>query len=350
MSLSRLLKSSTAACLYRSGALSLHRSFLERGRGIVLMYHRVNDHTDPFFPSLPVSVFAQQLDYLVRHYRVEPLESVVEWVTSGAAGKPRVALTIDDGYPDTFECMMPELAKRGLSATLFLSTSPVETGDVLWTERLRWAFKHATRARVDLSAVGLGLSELGAVQERLPLLRRLLSGLKERQPSVIEEVSSRLAHELRPDGPLPRTLTWDRVKEMSESGCFAVGAHTHRHYLLSRLDDAELEREIRTSAELIRSRLARPVRLFCYPNGRSRDYDARSFPILRSLGVRYAVSAESGFVRPASPPLELPRIYTSEKSLPLFAARLAGIGGLSRMGGREESSLSRSNGRLEARG
>jgi len=240
-----------------------------------------------------------------------------------------VALTIDDGYPDTFEHMRPELERRGLQATLFLSTLPVETGHPLWTDRLRHALKHATRRALDLSSHGLEVGELGSAPQRLGALRYLLEEMKHRGPAVIEEVSSSIEEQLRPQGPELRTLTWAQVRAMSSSGTFAVGAHTHRHYLLSELDDSQVEAEIRTSAELIERRVG-PVRTFCYPNGRARDYDQRAVNVLRSMGIRYAVVAESGFIGPASEPLELPRIATSERNLALFAARLAGIGGLTK--------------------
>jgi len=84
MSLSRRLKAATAGCLYRSGALDFYTRMHPPGRGIALMYHRVNDLEDPFFPSLPVSAFARQLDYLIRRYQVVPLEQMAEWAASGA--------------------------------------------------------------------------------------------------------------------------------------------------------------------------------------------------------------------------------------------------------------------------
>jgi hypothetical protein len=173
------------------------------------MYHRVNDVEDPFFPSLPVSTFARQLDYLERHYRVEPLERVVEWAASGEKGAPRVALTIDDGYPDTFEHMLPELKRRGLTATLFLSTLPVETGRPLWTDRLRHSLKHATRDSLDLSAHGLETQALGTAAERLRVLRFLLDEMKHRTPDFIEEAVRRqeqLRLEARPGPPGARDV------------------------------------------------------------------------------------------------------------------------------------------------
>ena len=124
MAVSRSVKRAVAWSLWRSGALSLHRARFERGRAILLYYHRVNDEGDPFFPATPVKRFTDQLDYLTRRYSIEPLESVLDWLDGGALGRPRIAVTIDDGYPDTHDVLLPLLERHGVPATLFLSTSP----------------------------------------------------------------------------------------------------------------------------------------------------------------------------------------------------------------------------------
>jgi peptidoglycan/xylan/chitin deacetylase (PgdA/CDA1 family) len=95
--------------------------------------------------------------------------------------------------------------------------------------------------------------------------------------------------------------------------------------MLSRLDEAEQEREIRTSVQLIEGRTGRPVTTFAYPNGEPDDYDGRTVAILRRLGLRGAVTCRHGLARPGQDPFQLPRLYTSEPSLALFAARLAGL-------------------------
>jgi hypothetical protein len=41
--------------------------------------------------------------------------------------------------------------------------------------------------------------------------------------------------------------------------------------------------------------------------------------------VEWACTTTPGFANSASAPLELPRVYTSMDSLPLFACRLAGL-------------------------
>ncbi len=319
------VKRALAWGLLRSGALRVHRSRFEMGRAILLLYHRINDEGDPFFPSLPRSVFAAQLDYLASRYRVQPLDDVVAWLAEGAEGPPRVAFTIDDGYPDTLEIAVPELERRGLPATLFLTTGPPESAEPVWTDRIRWILKHATAPTLARPDLGVNPSSLERPSDRLDLLKRLLRLLKALPAPDVDRALAALETALAPDGPPLRLLSWDQVRRVAAAGV-TLGAHTHRHYMLSRLDDRRQQDEVATSIRLIRERTGACVSGFAYPNGEHSDYDQRSIAVLRRLGLRYAVTCRHALARASSDPFQLPRLYTNERSLALFATRLAGLG------------------------
>lgn len=312
MTVESRLKEAVAFGLLQSGVMSLRRPHFEKNRAIILVYHRINDANDPFFPALPRKLFAAQLDYLAGRYLVQPYDEVVAWLAEGAIGPPRVAITIDDGYPDTLEVVLPELARRALPATLFLSTAPPETGEPLWTDRTRWIVKHAR-------------AELGSEAQRLDHLSSVLRRLKAMGPADVDRAVAELESELRPEGPELRLLSWDDVRHLQQNNVH-LGAHTHRHYMVSRLDDATLADEIGRSVRLIENRVGVEVHSFAYPNGRPEDYDARAIAVMRDLGLRSATTCRHGLARPTDDPFQLPRLYTQEPSLPLFAARLAGFG------------------------
>lgn len=317
------IKRAVAWALFHSGAVRL-QSRLARGRAILLLYHRVNDEADPFFPALPRRVFAAQLDYVAARYRVRPLEDVATWLAAGAPGLPCLAITVDDGYPDTLEVVLPELERRGLPATLLLSTGPPETGAPLWIDQVRWALKHARRRVLEAPALGLRVP-ITATADRLAALGPLLRRLKALGPVAIDRALKEILAALEPEGPALRVLTWDEVRRMA-TGPIRIGAHTHRHYMLSRLDDSALEDEVGTSVRLIAERVGTCARSFAYPNGEACDYDARAGAVLRRLGLQCAVTSRHGLACPDHDPFQLPRLYTSEPSLALFAARLAGLG------------------------
>ena len=324
MNVTSSFKRAAAWGLVHSGALSLHRSLTRRKKAILLMYHRVNDRRDPFFPALPVKTFSAQLEYLASRYRVEPLESVLEWLHEGGSGPPRVAITVDDGYPDTHSSVLPELERLGIPATVFLATSPPETGRALWTDRTRHMVKQATSKRLSLPSLGLENTPLETDADKLTLIKRLLRGMKRFGPVKIGETLLRLTRDLKPRGPEPDVLTWSQVRRMVQGPVF-LGAHTHNHYMVSRLDSEEIVAEVETSMRLIRERAGVVATSFAYPNGEPDDYDRRSIEVLRRLGLTSAVTTVNGFARPHQDPYELPRLYTTEPFIPLFAARLEGF-------------------------
>jgi len=125
-------------------------------------------------------------------------------------------------------------------------------------------------------------------------------------------------------GPPLRVLDWAGVRRLS-GGAVSLGAHTHRHFILSHLTDTELESEIATSVELIERRTGVLPTSFAYPNGEAADYDARALAVLRRLRFRSALTTRHALARPAHDPLQLPRIPTRAPSIALFAARLAGL-------------------------
>jgi peptidoglycan/xylan/chitin deacetylase (PgdA/CDA1 family) len=318
----------------RAAALGLHRSGLVRalGRhrhdrvGIILMYHRVNDDADPFFPALDVASFEEQLDHVRATYQVDTLDGLARWLRDGPPGPPRAALTIDDGYADTHAVVLPRLRARGLPATLFLATAPSEEGRLLWLDRLRALLKLTPAPVLELPERGLGPWPLESAGDRLTALGRIAGRLKRAGRAEVEDVTGELWRRLDGDGigSAPVPLSWEQVREL-DAGGVEVGGHTHRHYVLSHLDRDEARQEIARSLDLVRERVGRVASGFACPNGTAADYTSETLDVLRELGVTWACTTSPGFATESSAPLELPRVYTSMDSLPLFACRLAGL-------------------------
>lgn len=93
----------------------------------VLAYHTVGAGIDSPV-DLPPALFLSQLDELAELAEVVPLAEGVARVAAGedAGHRPLVALTFDDAYRNFAERAWPELARRGLPATLFVPVGFVE--------------------------------------------------------------------------------------------------------------------------------------------------------------------------------------------------------------------------------
>jgi len=87
-----------------------------------VVYHRINNDGDPFFPSVQWKRFRAQIEFLARNFPIISLDQI----SKGELGRYRngyyVAITFDDGYRDNFLWAFPLLKKLGVSATVFLAT------------------------------------------------------------------------------------------------------------------------------------------------------------------------------------------------------------------------------------
>lgn len=329
----QVVRRAIAAAIHHSGLLSAAFVRRQHGTAVVVMYHRVNDDHDPFFPGLPTAMFERQVAFLAQTYRMETISDLQRWLAAGAPGPARAAVTIDDGTVDTHSVALPILRAHGVPATLFLATAPPELGEPLWLDRLRHLLKRTPQVVLQSTSLGLGPLSLASIEDRLHALRLLSSRLKAGDATVVTEAMDELSDSLGGTalGAGPATLTWDQVREMSDAG-IEIGAHTHRHYIASRLAASDCWAEIQTSADLIRRRVGVEVGSFAYPNGTPQDYTPETKAILAAMGFRVAVSTRYGFATPQDDPLDLPRLYSATGTLSQFACRMAGLGSSARPG------------------
>lgn len=95
----------------------------------ILIYHQIGAGMGRQM-EVTRSAFADQLDWLVSHGSVVPLEEAI--AQRGRTGDERsFVLTFDDGYDDFYRFGYPELVKRDLPFALYLTTHPVESREPL---------------------------------------------------------------------------------------------------------------------------------------------------------------------------------------------------------------------------
>jgi len=92
-----------------------------------------------------------------------------------------------------------------------------------------------------------------------------------------------------PATPL-RTITRDQVLEMRDAG-IAIASHSHAHLDLTMLTDDEVERDLRTSREVLEDVLHEPVPFLAYPRGRHDDHVRRA---AERAGFTHAFSLPEG--------------------------------------------------------
>lgn len=99
----------------------------------VLMYHNVTDYAEPSYRSIRVKDFRRQMYYLKKKCEVISMGDLVRIYKSGQAlpktNKPRVVITLDDGFRDNYINAFPVLKEFGLPAAFFVVSKLIHWGD-----------------------------------------------------------------------------------------------------------------------------------------------------------------------------------------------------------------------------
>jgi peptidoglycan/xylan/chitin deacetylase (PgdA/CDA1 family) len=300
VSLRRLVKSMTGAGMRYSGVIWLLRRTLPRQRRLkILAYHRIsNQRFDPLLMNLPVPMFEAQLQYLRRHYLPVSLDEAVAALSAGCTLPPEtVVLTFDDGYRDNYINAFPLLKKYQMRATVFLTAGAIDTGDMLWYDRVAAIIRAGDRTMVDLRDFGFTAYPLNTIEEKARAIRRITSRMKYRLPAERQALIAALARQLQVDAlvqdPDAALLTWDEIREMQRGGV-SFGSHGMHHTILTVMSAAEAVAEIRSAKQLIEEKLQTPVEYFAYPNGHGEDFNDQVKDHARSIGYRAACALEIG--------------------------------------------------------
>ncbi len=262
----------------------------------ILSYHGVCDDSlagEAWVPKHFVtrSAFERQLIYLRKHTTPVSLSEAVAKLRNGTIPDRAVVLTFDDGYANNLHHVLPLLKKYDVPATIFVSTSYVESGELFPFDKLR--------------LIKLMKQNYSGDLKLLPNYKRCrLDEVR----SVLETIwpaaeSSLTDHQFETLRPLCR-------EEFDRLNCdlVSIGAHSHMHCILRNESRDRRADEIATSVSLIRQWTGKDECLFSYPNGQQDDYDEMDKQELRRLRVSVAVNGVSGINRFGSDPLDLKRL------------------------------------------
>ena len=257
----RPLKGVAGKLLYESRLYSP----LWRDRAVIALFHRIDDRYPSSQITCSTTLFRQFCDFFARHFHVVPLTTLLERLATGADISRHLAITFDDGYRDNFTAAAPELRKRNLPATFFLTTDFIGTDVTPW-----WDVEHGIQAE---------------------------------------------------------WMTWDDARALHAQG-FELGAHTCTHADCGCISGADARREIGGAKSRLEQEIGAPVRHFAFPYGGPERITEANRALVREAGFESCFSAHGGIVAPGDSPFRLCRMpvnswYTSPYQLGFEATRVA---------------------------
>ncbi len=297
-------------------------------RGAVMMYHRIADEAhDPWSICVAPDQFDQHM--LLLRKRAEPgdLAAVAADRSLTRAGRPRVAVTFDDGYRDNILTALPILERHQIPATVFVVSGAVGSPREFWWDELERYILHAATLpdALELKAGGQPRRWTLTVEAQADAApgwdaeTGAKPGSREQLFLELWELLVRLGDEDR-DDVLARLRIWSGVSEAAAPGrlpigadelarlaahpLIEIGAHTEGHVSLPQREPAERRRQIEASQNALESVIGRPVRRFSFPFGRR---DAISDGVVRAR-FDLACTSRPAALTPFSSPFALPRI------------------------------------------
>ncbi len=110
-------------------------------------------------------------------------------------------------------------------------------------------------------------------------------------------------------------ITWDQLKQVVKDGLVTVEAHTVTHPVdLTKLEDAQLHRELFESKAILEKKLGITVNYFAYPTG---NRDERVVALAKEAGYRMAFTMGEGYAGESTDILQLNRFGQSNLKLAL---------------------------------
>jgi peptidoglycan/xylan/chitin deacetylase (PgdA/CDA1 family) len=275
-----------------SGAARLHR----RSQAVVFCYHNVipdalaNQVGDPAI-HLPVSSFAEQLDWITRSFTVIPIGELATRLRQGASVSGLAALTFDDGYYGVMHHAIPLMRGAGVSFALFPVVEAASQRRPFWWD----LFPDLTSEQRD----------------------RFLSELKGDFKAI--EPFSEASRDLPTDAI---GADWATLRRVAGADC-TIGVHTVTHRNLSMLTESEIAWELNESRERIAAELGVTPTVVAYPYG---FRDPKVLKVTEAQGFEAGCTLSFNLIRQGNSTFDIPRInIPAGIPMPNFACWSSGL-------------------------
>lgn len=285
---------------------------------VVLMYHDICEDDDNFTSWLRVKESSFKLQMLqlreIGNF-VRPSDLYKNAILS--KGCLNFLITFDDGFHNQYELGLPVLEKFDIPALFFISTENVESGDLFWFDRIITPIQTQRINSLELGHLGLRKYEFLASEgaKRWIDIDALLEDIKVRGDSrhldikeILEYFDNNFGGVVRNVIQKCRPLTCDEISKMKASKLCYFGSHSHRHEILTYLNDNDIRTNLVKSKEYLERLSGQCITHFAYPNGKM---DTRVAALCQASGYDYGFTTTSGLARNNTDRMHIPRISVS---------------------------------------
>lgn len=252
------------------------------------------------YNGLDEQLLEQCLAYATKkNYRFIALDTLIaEALANNSKPQPTICFTLDDGYTDQAERLLPLLLHYKAAPSLFVITDFIDNKLWPWDAKLTYALWHSPLSRVELRIGLQHLSlDLSSTEKRMAARRTAMQALKQLDPALHTETLLAIAASCKISLPLlpPEEfspVSWHSLRKLEAQGV-RIGSHSQSHLIFNSASDSTIRAELMHSKQRLAAELQNPSSVFCYPLGMRQDFSERHIPLVQAAGYCAAISTIS---------------------------------------------------------
>lgn len=231
--------------------------FLRRYNKKILVYHNINDSTNPFIHGMNITTshkaFEQHMIFLAKHYTVVDLETIIVDIEKKKKTQRLVSITFDDGYVSFLDNAYPILNRFRYPSTVFIIGKCISPPIHMWSnvicyllnqneQSIRTTYRNISKYVNANVRDNADIKPLLSTSSLLEFTRNSTDIAKVLKPTGIEWLIRNIEDQV--DIPkIKLYLTVDECKKLSGNGV-DFGNHSYSHYDFSYLTIDDIEHEI----------------------------------------------------------------------------------------------------------
>ena len=286
--------------LLASSRLNTLMNFIVGHYVTIYMIHRPQPQ-DGAYEGLPPALLEECIIYAQKNgFEFASIDEILVDAMSGRKRKhPTICFTLDDGYQDQLDQLLPVLLTHNCKPTLFTIVDMIDGVIWPWDAKLSYAVWSSTQVHASFqfnnTVFNLALDNPVARTHSRRQLTRFAKTLKPDQLDKFSQIAlSSLA--FTPQTTIPSSYlpaSWDSLRSAEQQG-LRIGSHACSHQVFTVLSNAEINTELERANNRLIKELKAPSRIFCYPSGTINDYSTKHIQLVQAQGYIGALTSTSG--------------------------------------------------------
>ncbi len=296
--------------------------------GAILMLHRVDSpDNNGIWWNQHLRISPKTLEEMIsyarkRNCKFVSLDEMADALTDKKRHRRMIAITLDDGYRDNYTNGWSVFSNTRTPFTIFICTKMVKGEMLYWWEILEQLVLHH-----DSITLNDGRSFSCSTKEEKEL------AFLDIREIILQLPQGNLEESLRPlfinydidyhFGNQNLGLSWEQIRELRQDPLATIGNHTYSHKAFTGCTDKEIGADIDRADTEMQSNTGIKMRHFAFPFGEAVAVSEHNIELVKHLGFRTSATTKEDFVRYNTSPLDLPRLFVTEKNWKQVIDRIA---------------------------